>query len=271
MEWKNYCLSKEDELQKMFPSKNIKNPKTLTEKIQWLKIHDSTFLKSYCADKITLHDYCKAKLGKDICIPLLKVFNSVDDIQLEDLPNEFVLKCNHGCGFNIIVKDKKNENINLIKDKIKKWLKINYGDLTLELHYNNIPKKIFCEKYMSNDGKSLIDYKFWCFNGNVIFYGINADNGHGKIVYYNLDGSVSNIQKPDYKKEDSLIFSKPKNLDKMIEYSKILSNDFKLVRVDFYEINDIIYLGELTFTPGSGQFKFKNENDDLRLGKLLQL
>ena len=142
-EWEKYCLSQEVNLQKMFPNANLKNPKTLTDKLQWLKIHDSTMLKAYCADKITLRDYCTEKLGKDICIPILAVYEKPEQIEWDKLPEKFVIKCNHGSAMNIIVKNKNTVNKQNINKQLKNWLSCKYGNLSLELFYNLISPKIF--------------------------------------------------------------------------------------------------------------------------------
>ena len=136
MNWEEYCLSKKEDLQKMFPNENIDNPKTLSEKLQWLKIYDSTYLKAFCADKITVRDYCKEKLGIDLCIPLLKIYNKPEEIEWNILPNQFVIKCNHGSAMNIIIKEKKTVKKDNINKTLNKWLSIKYGDLSYELFYN---------------------------------------------------------------------------------------------------------------------------------------
>ena len=271
MEWKDYCLSKENELQKMFPNKNIKNPKKLSEKIQWLKIHDVSLLTSYCADKIKLRDYCKEKLGIDICIPILAIYDKPEQIEWDKLPNKFVIKCNHGSGYNIVVNNKDKLNKNDVNKTLNKWINEKYGLLTFELHYNLIKPKIFIEEFKDFNGKTLADYKIWCFNGEPKFFTINYDFGHGNINFYNMNGEFLDISRTDFPSNKNRKDDMPKSLNKMIEYAKILSKDFKLVRVDFYEIDNQPILGELTFTPSSGNLSFKNINTDKELGKLLEL
>lgn len=270
-EWENYCLRKEADIQKMFPNANLKNPQTFTDKLHWLKIHDSTLLKSFCSDKITLHDYCIEKLGKDICIPILKTYNSVNEINLNELPNSFVMKCNHGSAMNIIVEDKTKFNFQFAKQKLDKWLKEDYS-VHSELHYKLIPHKILVEEYKANLGRSdLTDYKFFCFNGEPKFCQVITDRRAGeKISHYDLNWKYS--PRYDWKQYSSdPTLEKPKHYEKMIEYAKLLAKDFKLVRVDFYEIDDSVYLGELTFVPANGKQIFKNPNTNLELGKLLRL
>lgn len=253
---------------------NLDNPKTIQDKIQWLKLNDSTDLKTRCADKILLHNYCKEKLGKDICIPVIKVFNDFC-INLNELPKQFVLKCNHGSGMNIIVKDRSLLNIDDAKNKLEKWLNRDFAFQNhFEYHYHNIPRKIFAEKYMNDGHNDLIDYKFICFNGKPTFCQVIDDrNGEKRhLNYYDMNWIPQmGLERLDFPANYSIKHDKPTNFDLMIEYAKILSKDFKLVRVDFYEINNEVYLGELTFTPGSGTFRYKNKEDEIAVGDMLNL
>ena len=122
---------------------NETNLITFQDKINWLIIHDTNKLKGKCADKILLHEYSKSKLGKDICNKIMKIYHNANEINLKELPKQFVLKMNHGCRFNIIVTNKTNLNISLVKTKIKKWMKTDYGEKLLEFHYSFINHHIF--------------------------------------------------------------------------------------------------------------------------------
>ena len=275
MNWEEYCLSKKEDLQKMFPNENIDNPKTLSEKLQWLKIYDSTYLKAFCADKITVRDYCKEKLGIDLCIPLLKIYNKPEEIEWNILPNQFVIKCNHGSAMNIIVKDKKTVKKDNINKTLNKWLSIKYGDLSYELFYNLIKPKIIIEPYLEDkENGALTDYKFLCFNGEIKYMQVVNDRGTNKLHfnYYTPNfipmTDVSwNAHPADYSKIDK----KPINFELMKEYATKLCKDFKLVRVDFYEINKKVYLGELTFIPASGRLTYQNPDTNLKFGNMLKL
>ena len=270
MNWEEYCLSKKEDLQKMFPNENIDNPKTLSEKLQWL-----TYLKAFCADKITVRDYCKEKLGIDLCIPLLKIYNKPEEIEWNILPNQFVIKCNHGSAMNIIVKDKKTVKKDNINKTLNKWLSIKYGDLSYELFYNLIKPKIIIEPYLEDkENGALTDYKFLCFNGEIKYMQVVNDRGTNKLHfnYYTPNfipmTDVSwNAHPADYSKIDK----KPINFELMKEYATELCKDFKLVRVDFYEINKKVYLGELTFIPASGRLTYKNPDTNLKFGNMLKL
>ena len=252
---------------------DIINPKTIQDKINWLKVYDSTPLKGKCADKIRSHEYCTEILGKDICIPILKVYDKADDIKLEELPNQFVLKCNHGYHMNIICKDKNIFDLAKAKQQLNKWVKEDFGLDSFQPHYSYIEPKIFAETYMEdeNQKKSLYDYKFWCFNGEPKFFTINDGVGGGPINHYDMNGNPMSIERMEYKSNWNKPYKKPEHFDEMVDYAKKLSSKFIFVRVDFYEINGVVYLGELTFTPGKGLFRYKSHEDDIEVGNMLTL
>ena len=275
MEWLEFCKSFIPKVKEQYKSRvgkvlDLENPKTLTEKIQWLKIYDSNFLKTYCADKILLHDYCETKVGKDICIPIIATYDKPEQIAWDKLPNKFVIKCNHGSGYNIIVEDKTKLNIPDVNSKLNKWLNENYALFGAELQYYNIKRKILIEEYKESIDNDLVDYKFWCFNGEPKYFSIGAGHGHGALNYYDFDMNLYPYQRLDYKCNRNAKWDKPKTFNEMLVKAKILSKDFKFVRVDFYEINNMLYLGELTFTPGDGYFTFENDGD-LKVGEMLAL
>lgn len=252
---------------------NLDNPVTIQDKINWMKLYDSTPLKTRCADKIQVHEYCKEKIGEDLCIPILHIYDKVEDIKWDELPNQFVIKCNHGSGMNIIVKDKTKLNIPEAETKLKRFMADDFAfHVGYEMHYHDIPHKIFVEEYKEDESQknSLYDYKFWCFNGEPKFMTVSDGFGHGNMTFYNMDFTKSELSRGDFtpiKKE----ISKPKNFDKMAEYSKKLSEDFNFVRVDFYEVAGQLYLGELTFTPGAGFFKYRNSEDNKMVGNMLKI
>lgn len=250
---------------------NLDNPVTIQDKLNWLKIYDSTPLKTRCADKIQVHDYCKEKLGVDLCIPIIAVYDKVEDVKWDELPDRFVIKCNHGSGMNIIVKDKSKLNIQDAVTKLNRFMKDDFAfHVGYEMHYHDIPHKVFVEEYMEDENQrnSLYDYKFWCFNGEPKFYTINDGHGHGSIIYYWMDDKLID---PYCANKPSLNYRKPRNFSEMAEYSKKLSEDFKFVRVDFYEVSGKTYLGELTFIPGAGFFRYKKQEYNKIFGDMLVL
>lgn len=252
---------------------NDSNITTIQDKLNWLIIHEFPENKSNIVDKILLHEYSKKILGKDICVPIIKIYNNIEEINLNDLPNKFALKCNHGSKFNILCNNKSNFNLTKAKKKLAKWMKINYGLENFEYQYINIKRKIFVEKYLMDN---INNYKFNCYNGEPKFIRVTKDlpNKSGKINnYYTLNWTLNELETnaDNYIRRPDYIFEKPKNFNLMLEYAKKLSANFVFVRVDFYEINDNIYLSELTFTPFNILMNYKDGNQSIYLGKLLNI
>ena len=247
---------------------NLVQPKTIQDKLAWLNIYDVNPLKTKCADKLGVREYSKEVLGEDICIPVINVYDNTKQINWGELPQKFVIKCNHGSGMNIIVKDKSKLNKQDAIRRLNTWMNDDFAfRVGFEAHYHDIKHKIFVEEYMNDGHETLHDYKFWCFNGEPKLWTINNGNGHGDIMYYRMDGSEYNLYGVKHHND----YKKPVNFDKMVEYAKRLSEPFKFVRVDFYEINGEVYLGEMTFTPGACNFKYKNPIDNIKVGEMLKL
>lgn len=254
---------------------NLKNPQTYNEKIQWMKLYDSIAIKTKLADKYLVRDWVAAKVGAKYLIPLLGVWDSFDDIDFESLPNRFVLKCNHGCGYNLIVKDKSQLNLAEAKRKINTWLGEDFAFRGLELHYSPIPRKIIAEEYIENtgsEGGDLYDYKFWCFDGKVKYIQFLSErNTNGlKMAFYDMEWNKQNFvySFPLDTKE----ISKPDNLVEMIEIAEKLAAPFNHVRVDLYRMDDgKLYFGEMTFTTASGNCKWVPDEMDYKMGQMIRL
>ena len=266
-------LSKEFQ-QRLGRSLDLNNPKNLTEKLQWLKLFDSTPIKSRLADKYAVRSWIAEKIGDEYLIPLLGVWNSFDDINFDDLPDQFVLKCNHGAGMNIIVRDKKNFDLQNAREKINAWLAYNFAVGSLELHYARIDRKIIAEKFFANgDLPDLIDYKFWCFDGEPVLVQCETDRSTDlRFDYFDMNFNHTNIERSDHKLSDHPEkIPKPKNFELMKKLAATLAEGFAFVRVDFYEIDGKVYFGEMTFIPGAGNFSYKSKGTDEYLGSLLKL
>jgi hypothetical protein len=273
--WLDYCKSFIPEIkarhkQMLGRECKLENPQRLTDKLEWLKVYDSTFLKTYCSDKLTARKYVAAKLGKDISIPVLGVYDKFDDIDFSKLPKDYVIKTNHGSHTNIIVRNGKIDKIKA-KKKFDEWMSKDWSWWGYELHYIPIPRKIYIEPFMQNNGLPLNDYKFWCFNGKPKFFTINGDNGHGGINHYDFNANLLNISRYDYPADKNKKWNMPKKLNLMIEYATVLAVPFKFVRIDFYEINNNCVFGELTFIPGAAYIQYNPDLTDYQLGTLLQL
>lgn len=163
---------------------NLKNPKTIQDKLCWLNIYDVNPLKSLCADKVRVHEYCKDVLGEDICVPLVGVYDCGDEISLDKLPKRFVAKCNHGSGMNIIVTDKGKVNIGKMRGTLDGWLAVDFTFRNgFESHYHGIERKILIEEYLEcKDPGGIVDYKFYCFNGKPKVVGVFSDRSRAACI-----------------------------------------------------------------------------------------
>ncbi len=252
---------------------DLRNPKTFNEKIQWLKLYDRKPQYTQLADKYEVREYIKETIGEEYLIPLLGVYNKFDEINFDNLPEQFVLKPNHTSGDIYICKDKSTIDFVELKNKVNKWLKSRYYWRSREFPYKDIKPKIICEKYMVDEsGTELKDYKFMCFNGEVkcLFVCLNRVASTGlNVDFYDMDWCPMLFER--HYKSSGTIIAKPKTFDKMVEFAKILSKNIPFVRVDFYDIEGKLYFGELTFFPGNGMEEFTPESYDYLLGSWIQL
>lgn len=235
---------------------NLDSPQKFNEKIQWLKLNElyPNQLVTKCADKWEVRKYIKECGYEDILTNIIGVYNNVDEIDFDKLPNKFVLKWNFGSGYNIICYDKTNLNIRVTKKILNIWGKSKFHLLNSELHYKDIKRKIICEEFIDPiEGKLPVDYKLYCYNGKFKYIMVCTGRENGKTAFYFFDREW-NFKKID-KDNPSLPskgIMKPKKLSEMIEIAENLSKGFTFVRVDLYYSNDSIYFGELTFTPAAG-------------------
>lgn len=265
--WEEWCNSS----QKNF---NVDNPKTFDEKIQWLKLYYSTPNRTRLADKYLVREWIKDKIGEKYLIPLLGAYDNFRDIDFDKLPNQFVIKCNHGSGYNIIVKDKSKFDIQDAKKKINKWMKENFAFQSgVELQYMNMKPKIIIEKFIENKSKNdLYDYKFYCFNGVPEYVQFISDrNGHDiKMSFYDMDWKKQSFYN-NYQFDPS-IKPCPESFAEMKKLASILSKGISYVRVDLYQLDDgSIYFGEMTFSPASGSMVWSSSDIDMKLGSMIEL
>lgn len=255
---------------------NLKNPETFNEKIMWLKLNKYTDneLITSCVDKYEVRKYIKESESEEILNDLISVYNTPEEIDFDKLPNQFVLKCNHGAGYNIICKDKSKIDFEKIKSILNKWLKEDYWALYSEMQYKNVKRKIICEKYLeSNRYQSLEDYKVYCFNGKPKFIMVCIGRNTGKTKYYFLDKNwkIMKINKLGLETPENFKINKPKCIDEMFSYAEKLSKPFKFVRVDFYDCNDKVIFGELTFTPSACVDTNYTEEAQKELGNMIKI
>lgn len=250
---------------------DLKNPQTFNEKIQWLKLHDypTNQLVIDGADKYKVRAYVEKKGLGNILVPLIGHWDKPADIDWDKLPEKFVLKCNHGCAYNILCNDKSTFDREDAIKKMRKWMKEDFGAFNIETHYSKIKPHITCEEFL---GDCIIDYKFFCFNGEPKYIYVSSDLIHDRqaqIGFFYLDGTKMPLIRDDYAPMD--IEELPPFFEQMKEAAKVLCQDFPFVRVDFFLANDTYYFAELTFTPSGGMMPFNPDKYDLEWGKMIDL
>lgn len=251
---------------------NLNNPVAFTEKIQWLKLHDRNPIYTVLADKIEARKYIKEKIGGEYLIPLLNTYERANEINFDELPGQFVLKCNHDSKSKYICRKKDREEFDSAVAVIAKKLKANYFYYFREWAYKDIKPRIICEKYIE-DSKTgeLRDYRFYCFNGKVKIIGVDYDiiKAYKRALftpgwefldvrYKHLKGKKGDIERPE-------------QLETMIGLAEILADGLPFMRVDFYIADGKIYSGELTLYPSAGYSKFEPAEFDYELGRYLEL
>lgn len=251
---------------------NLEHPVTLNEKLQWFKMYVRDPLITRCADKYAVRDCVREKIGEEHLVPLYGVYSSVQEINLDDLPDQFVLKPNHESGRVIICHDKKGINWIRAADMMDNWLHENYYYWTAEWGYKNIPPKIICEKLLTG---SVIDYKFYSFKGHPVFLQIIENSGqkYYRSGFYDVDFCRIPGEDDTHPRNSILQhpFQRPENWMEMISIAEKLAEDFPFVRVDLYDINGHIYFGELTFTPMNGMAAGYPDGWDKKMGDLFDL
>lgn len=245
---------------------NLKNPSTYNEKINWEKIYDKDQRKVKLADKYLVREWIEEKIGSEYLTKLYGVWDDANEIDFALLPPNYVLKLNHGAGWNIIVHDSKIDE-DEIRLKLNQWKKLNFSYYSLEMQYKDIVPKIICEEYLENEKNDLYDYKVFCFHGEpkyIMFLAERLTDGL-KMAFYDTEWRKQPFvyTYPMYEKD----VPKPDNLDKMLELSRKLSKGFSHVRVDWYNLpqNRLVF-GEMTFTSYSGFCKWIPEEFDSILG-----
>lgn len=248
----------------------LKKPKRFTEKIQWYKLNYRHDLLTTCSDKYSVREFVSAKGFSHILVPIHGIYENVKEINFENFPNKFVLKTTNGSHTNILCTDKAQLNIDLAKKTLLSWLNIWTSKMGREWGYYNIIPRILCEKLLERDtNNDLIDYKFFCFNGEPFcLYAIVErflEDGI-KLGIFDTEFNLMPYRRSDIEGLTKNI-PKPKNFNRMLEIAKELSRDFPFVRVDLYNIDGIIYFGELTFYDGSGYKGFIPDEFDFILGE----
>ncbi|MEO7961520.1 MAG: ATP-grasp fold amidoligase family protein, partial [Ginsengibacter sp.] len=246
---------------------DLKNPKTFNEKLNYLKSLPLKDAHTLLADKYLVREYIRESIGEKYLVPLLGVYDTPNDILLEKLPQSFILKTNHGSGWNYICKNKATYDKKKVDRLFQKWLSYNAYYLSREKQYKNIPPLIICEQLLEFD---IYDYKFFCFNGEPDFVQVDIDRftNHTR-AFYNLSwGKLPFSIRYKISQKD---IRRPAQLDEMISIARTLSKNLSFSRIDLYIHKNQVYFGEITLIPGGGNEPFVPVEYDLEVGKLLEL
>lgn len=252
---------------------NLDDPKSFNEKLQWLKLYNRKNVYTKMVDKYEVKKIVSELIGNEYIIPTLGVWDRFEDIDFSKLPDKFVLKCTHDSGGVVICKDKNTFDVDEAKNKINKALSRNFYYAGREWPYKNVKPRIIAEEYISSgDSKDLKDYKLMCFNGKVkcSFVCSNRNSKNGlNVDFYDINWEKMPFERhyPNSKEK----VQKPNNYELMVSLAEKLAKDIPFVRVDFYEVNNKVYFGELTFFPGAGFEEFTPEEWDYTLGSWLKL
>ena len=254
-------------------SLHLNRVETFNEKMQWLKLFDATPIKTELVDKWLVRDYIKKTIGEKYLIPVIGSYKSFDEIDFSGFPQRFVLKANHGSGWNIIVEDKNHFDREQAKKQFDIWLNNNFTfSYGYEFQYMNVPPRIVAEEFLEDfKNDALLDYRFFCFDGKPTYVWVDEGSGTAK--------HKRNIYSSDWVLQDYCVnypridgtLEKPETFDEMLSIAKKLSSGFAFVRVDLYSLNGRVYFGELTFTPQSGTGRWGDENQNHLYGALISL
>ncbi|MBE6376840.1 MAG: hypothetical protein E7050_10290 [Lentisphaerae bacterium] len=259
---------------------NFKRPRSFNEKLCWLKFNYDDPVENICSSKYEFKSWIKQRLGDGYTVPMIGVYDDLNDIDFDKLPEKFVIKTTSGWGGygTLVVRDKSKLDIDRLKfdfaEYMQEWNNLYYAALTSS--YKNVKHRVIIEEYVEELEKSDCDFKFFCFHGKVkCFYvannfAVNKTHNTQTLTYYDLDGNPLPFNYGDYKNSDKKL-ENVENLQKMIEIAESIAQDFPFVRIDFYNLKDKLMLSEMTFRPGGGWGKYTPREWDYKLGEYLDL
>jgi hypothetical protein len=249
---------------------DLRNPRSFTEKIQWLKLNWRHEILTRCADKYEVRKFVQERIGPEILKELYGVYEKPEDIDLNRLPDSFVLKVNHGCSQNIFCNKKSELDWNHSLRRLKKYFKDNLYHTYREWAYKNIVPRILCEEYLTKHGETLYEYGFYSYDGVPRLVEINKEkDGLKRANMFDINLNLLENKYSDLPLDESV--ERTPEFDRMLEYAVKLSKGFPFVRVDLIRVNNRICFGEMTFYPLAGILKLNPESFDSFLGSYLQL
>ncbi|MFI3323805.1 MAG: ATP-grasp fold amidoligase family protein [Rikenellaceae bacterium] len=253
------------------------NPQTLNEILTRNKIISDTSLWSQLADKHAVREYVESRGLSSILVGSYGVWDDAHQIDFEKLPESFIIKPTNGCAKYMIVRDKSTLDLASTRDRVNSWLHNRFGYSSVEPHYLRIKPRIIVEELLqaseeeTHQSSSLIDYKWYCFNGHVT-YAFVASNRSQRAHSYQM--AIYDSEWVDHShfvaqgnKEVGLV-PRPAKLEEMISICSRLSVGLPFVRVDLYEVGGKVYFGELTMTPAAGYSVIQTEEFDRLMGEM---
>lgn len=253
-------------------SLDLSNPRTLVEKLQWLKLCDRRPILQQLSDKYEVRQYVRDNVGERYLNRLFGVYDNVGALRsdLRRLPESLIIKATHGCGWNLLVRDK--ETIRRADwKKMKTWLATEYYPFTREWCYKGIRPRLICERLIEprDPIRGVVDYKFFCFNGRPRIISVVTHRHTGlRETWYDVSWNRIPVD-VGWKPADEEM-SKPRSLDELADIATRLSAGLPFVRVDLYCESEILF-GEMTFCPHSGFMRFNPSGFDREFGDWLQL
>ncbi len=258
---------------------NLKNPKTLADKVSYLELHKPSPLASFCSDKYAVRTYVADKGLDDILIPTVGgPWTEAEEVDFCALPDRFVLKATHGCKMNYIVPDKKKLDEGACRKEMERWMDTTYGVYSMEPHYRSIPHRIYCEQFLEEASK-LMDYKIHCFNGRPEFIMVSSDrrNNGDKAMHvtqelYDINWKpIFEVKRSGFEIPGDGKKPVPEHLDEMLRVARILSEGIDFVRIDLYDLKGRVYFGEMTFSPACGIFPYMTDQFISEMGGRLKI
>lgn len=250
---------------------HLDTPVTLSDKINWIKLHDRSEIRKKVADRLQAREFVKEKIGSKYLIPLIGAYDELTIEIWEQLPDRFVIKANHGSGMIEIVHDKKSRDPQKIINLTRNWQQTDYAEFGREWVYKDLPRTIIVEELLETEENRVPDdYKFFCFHGRVEIFQIDFDRyGDHRRNFY--DRSFTSVPARIIYEPYEGTVEKPSNLDEAVAIADKLSAGFNFVRVDLYLMDNRIYFGELTNFPGNGFEPFTPEKFDRKFGEWVRL
>ena len=256
---------------------NFENPQTFNEKLNWLKLNDRKPLYSTLVDKYRVKEFVASVIGEEYVVKSYGVWSSSNEIDFDKLPNRFVLKTTHDSAGPIICKDKSRLDYEAVRQKMDRCLKRSLYLKTREWPYKNVMPRIIADEFLEDgshtpdEAISLIDYKFWCFNGEAKLMYITVKDKKVFENFYDKDFNPVNINHKFERHQPE--FEKPEGFEEMWELASRLSlaSQSPFVRVDFFNSRGKIYFGEFTFYDWAGLRPFSSEKQDYELGNLINI